>query len=137
MKLGPFETLYLHEKGKIQVLSGRSKKFSFDEVLRRAKKGVPDFWTSYVVFRDLRSKGYIVKTALKFGAQFRVYDKGIKPGKDHAKWVVFPSSENKTFTWHEWSAKNRVAHSTRKRLLIGIVDDEDDVTYWEARWLRP
>jgi tRNA splicing endonuclease len=40
-------------------------------------------------------------------------------------------------TWHEFSAKNRVAHSTKKHLMIGVVDDEGDVSYWEVRWLRP
>ena len=77
------------------------------------------------------------KGGLKFGADFRVYERGVKPGEDHAKWVVFPVKESSTLTWHEFSAKNRVAHSTKKRLLIGCVDDEGDVTYWEARWVRP
>ena len=49
-------------------------------------------------FKDLRKKGYIVKTALKFGADFRVYEKGVKPGEDHAKWVVFPVHERNTHT---------------------------------------
>jgi tRNA-intron endonuclease len=61
----------------------------------------------------------------------------VKPGEDHAKWVVFPVHETATMTWYEFSAKNRVAHSTKKRLLLGIVDDEQDVTYYEVRWLRP
>ena len=80
---------------------------------------------------------YIVKTALKFGADFRIYDRGVKPGEDHAKWVVFPVHEGETLTWYEFAAKNRVAHSTKKRLLIGIVDDESDVTYYEIKWVRP
>ena len=89
------------------------------------------------MFRDLREKGYVVKTALKFGADFRVYEKGIKPGQDHAKWVVYPVHESEHLTWHEFAAKNRVAHSTKKRLLIGIVDDEEDITYYEIGWKRP
>ncbi|MBW2998063.1 tRNA-intron lyase, partial [Candidatus Woesearchaeota archaeon] len=40
-------------------------------------------------------------------------------------------------TWHSFSAKNRVAHSTKKRLMIGTVDDEGDVTYWEVKWIKP
>ncbi|HLC72503.1 MAG TPA: tRNA-intron lyase, partial [Candidatus Nanoarchaeia archaeon] len=91
----------------------------------------------YAVFRDMRSRGYIVKTALKFGADFRVYDRGIKPGDDHAKWILYPVHEGETLTWYDFSAKSRVAHSTRKSLLIGVVDDEGDVTYWQAMWTRP
>jgi tRNA-intron endonuclease len=96
-----------------------------------------NFWISYCAYKNLRSRGYIVKTALKFGAEFRVYDKGIKPGEDHAKWIVFPVHESETLTWYDFSAKNRVSHSTRKNLLIAVVDDEDDVTYYEVKWVKP
>jgi len=41
------------------------------------------------------------------------------------------------FTWYEYAAKNRVAHSTRKRLLLAVVDDEGDVSYWESSWVKP
>ena len=78
-----------------------------------------------------------MKTALKFGADFRVYDRGIKPGEDHAKWIVYPVNETSYLTWYEFAAKNRVAHSTKKRLLIAIVDEEGSVTYYEIRWVRP
>jgi tRNA-intron endonuclease len=87
--------------------------------------------------RDIRNSGYIFITALKFGADFRVYDRGVKPGEDHAKWIVYAVYEGSTLTWYEFAAKNRVAHSTRKRLLIGVVDDENSVSYWEVRWMRP
>lgn len=131
-----YEALYLLDKGRITVLDGRKKEMTHDSLLRRANK-IKNFLTNYIVYEDLRSKGYIVRTALKFGAEFRVYDKGIKPGEDHAKWVVFPVPESEKYTWMEFSAKNRVAHSTKKSLLIAVVDDELDVSYWEANWVRP
>lgn len=130
------EALYLIERGKMDVYSGR-KLLGFDAFVKKASKIEPNFWTRYSVFRDLRNRGYIVKTALKFGADFRVYERGIKPGEDHAKWVVFPVHEAASLTWYEFAAKNRVAHSTRKRLLLGIVDDEGSVTYYECKWTRP
>jgi len=90
----------------------------------------------YPVFKDLRKRGYVVKTALKFGGDFRVYEKSLK-SKKHAKWIVFVDYESKRITWHEFSAKNRVAHSTNKKLLLAIVDEEGDITYYEVRWLKP
>ena len=154
--LAPVEALYLTEIRKINILKGdagtggrgkgksaskraaSSKKMYdvaslFNELKRRDK----EIAVKYYVFRDLRKKGYIVKTALKFGAEFRVYDKGVKPGEDHAKWIVYPVHETSGLTWYEFAAKNRVAHSTKKRLLIGIVDEENSVTYYEIRWIRP
>lgn len=130
------EALYLLEKGKL-IIGTKKKKFNVEVFLKRAKKHDTLFWIRYCVFKDLRIRGYIVKTALKFGADFRVYDRGVKPGEDHARWIVYPVHESASLTWQEFAAKNRVAHSTRKRLLLAVVDEEGEVSYWESRWLRP
>ncbi|MAG38483.1 tRNA-intron lyase [Candidatus Woesearchaeota archaeon] len=131
------EALFLMEKKKILVIDGRNKNFTFKRFLKRANQIEPNFWIRYSVYKDMRNRGYIVKTALKFGADFRVYDRGIKPGEDHARWIIYPVHEGSTLTWYEFAAKNRVAHSTKKRLMMGVVDDEGDVTYWEIKWIRP
>ncbi len=130
------EALYLLEAKKIEVAEGR-KKLNFDRLMRDLKEKDGRIQIKYIVFKDMRKRGYIVKTALKFGAEFRVYDKGKKPGQTHAKWILYPVRESEILTWHDFSAKNRVAHSTRKNLLIGIVDEERDVTYYEIKWIKP
>ena len=137
VELSLLEALYLLERERLYIKSEAGKALVFETYVRKARKVEPNFWIRYVVFRDMRNRGYIIKTALKFGADFRVYDRGVKPGEDHAKWIVFPVHEASVFTWHEFSAKNRVAHSTKKRLLLAIVDDENDVTYYQVRWTRP
>ena len=130
------EALFLTEKGKIDVFY-RRKKISLKELMKKVQRADKRIHIKYPVFKDLRERGYIVKTALKFGADFRVYEKGAKPGKKHAKWIVFADHESKRLTWHEFSAKNRVAHSTKKNLLLAIVDEEGAVSYYEVRWIRP
>jgi tRNA-intron endonuclease len=136
VQLSLLEALYLLEKGKLEVAE-RGKKLSGEDFIKKARKVEPNFWIRYCVFKDMRNRGYIIKTALKFGADFRVYDRGIKPGQDHARWIIFPVHEGETLTWYEFAAKNRVAHSTKKRLMMGVVDDEGDVTYYEIKWMRP
>jgi len=137
IQLSLIESLHLMEKNKIKIYKTKKKEFQFDDFVKKAKKLEPNFWIRYCVYKDIRNRGYIIKTALKFGADFRVYDRGVKPGEDHARWIIYPVYEASTLTWYEFAAKNRVAHSTRKRLLIGVVDDENDVSYWEVRWMRP
>lgn len=137
VQLSLLEALYLLEKKKLKVVDGKNKKIDFDKLLKKSKKTEPNFWIKFCVFRDMRNRGYIIKTALKFGADFRVYDRGVKPGEDHARWVVYPVHESSVLTWYEFAAKNRVAHSTRKRLMIGIVDEEGSCTYYEVAWKRP
>jgi tRNA-intron endonuclease len=67
------------------------------------------------VYKNLRKQSYTVKTGLKFGADFRVYEKGKTPDESHAKWLVFVEHETNKNSWQDFSAKNRVAHSTKKK----------------------
>ena len=130
------EALYLIQNGKMELLDSRGRVLDESKILRRFERIDKSFKTKYLVFKDLRKKGYLVKSALKFGAEFRVYDKGGKVGKGHSKWICFPVSENKQMTWQDFSAKNRVAHSTKKNLLVAIVDDDGGVSYYEIRWMK-
>ena len=130
------EALFLNKKGLLEVFVN-NKKLTYSELLEKCKKIDKRILIKYSIFKDLREKGYIVKSALKFGADFRVYDKGSNLGEDHAKWIVFCEHESNKASWTEFAAKNRVAHSTKKNLLIGIVDEEGDVTYYEVSWVKP
>ncbi|MEK6926433.1 MAG: tRNA-intron lyase [Nanoarchaeota archaeon] len=129
------EALYLIEKEKLEILS-KGKILDKGQAIKKLQKLDKRVYSKYTVFKDLRDKGYIVKTALKFGADFRVYEKGKKPGDTHAKWIVFIDTESNKFTWQEFAAKNRVAHSTKKKLLLAILDEEGDVSYYECSWTR-
>ena len=130
------EALYLVEKNKMEVHRNK-KKLNFQDLMDSCKKIDKKILVKYAVYKDLRGKGYLLKTALKFGADFRVYDKGQKPGKSHAKWILYPVSESDELTWYDFSAKNRVAHSTKKNLLIAVVDSELGITYYEVSWRKP
>lgn len=129
------EALYLTETGKMQVHM-KGKPIKFDKLLSKIKKKDKRIELKYVVFKDMRKKGYIIKTALKYGADFRVYDKGLKPSETHARWILFATYDHSALHWQDFSAKNRIAHSVNKNLLIGIVDDEGDVSYYEVAWMR-
>lgn len=130
------ETLFLVIDRKMQVVTG-AKPLTHDALLKKLKRLDKKVETKLAVFTDLRKRGYVLKTALKYGADFRVYDKGVKPGSDHARWILFCTREHDTLNWHEFAAKNRIAHSTKKHLLIAVVDEEGDVSYYEANWIRP
>ena len=114
----------------------RNKKIPKSELMNKFRRIDKKIQIKYPVFKDLRKKGYIVKTALKFGAEFRVYEKGSKPGKKHAKWILFTDHESKKLSFQEFAAKNRVAHSTKKKLLLAITDEEGDISYYEVSWIR-
>jgi len=130
------EALYLLNRGKAKIIK-YEKEISAEDFLKIAERKDRNFFTKYRVYSELRDRGYAVKTALKYGADFRVYEKGKTLTDEHSKWIVFPVSESDKMTWQDFAAKNRVAHSTKKNLLIAVVDDEEDITYYEVSWLKP
>ena len=131
----PIEAKFLLDSRKMELYSNKEK-LSELKIYKRLRKIDKKIEIKNLVFADLRKKGYIVKSALKFGAEFRVYEKGKNPEQEHAKWIVFPIKENESIKWQEFSAKNRVAHSTKKRLLLALVDVEDNITYYEIAWIK-
>ncbi|MBX4196388.1 tRNA-intron lyase [Candidatus Pacearchaeota archaeon] len=130
------EALFLVAEKKMKVIAN-TKEVDSHTLMKKAKKHDKRIETKLASFSDLRKKGYIVKSALKFGADFRVYDRGIKPSEDHAKWILYAVREHDSLSWGEFAAKNRIAHSTRKNLLLAIVDEEGDVSYYEVSWTKP
>ena len=65
------EAMFLLEKEKIEIYY-KNKKIPKTELLKKFQIMDKKFSIKYPVFKDLREKGYVVKTALKFGADFRV-----------------------------------------------------------------
>src|SRR3989344_3752550 len=120
----PSEVLYLVSEEKMKVFSG-FKAQTEEQLIKKFKKSDKKIETKSIVFKDLRKKGYIIKTALKFGVEFRVYDKGSKPGKEHARWLLQTAKVNENINWHDFAAKSRIANSTKKTLLVGLVDEEN------------
>jgi tRNA-intron endonuclease, archaea type len=130
----PFEALYLIEKNIAVFISiKKGKQMKENEILSIFSKKDKDFNTKYIIFKHLKNKGYIVKTGLKFGEEFRVYKKQEK----HARWIVFPISSNEKIQPKELISKSRISHSTGKKLLLAIVDNEEDITFYEVDWLKP
>jgi tRNA-intron endonuclease len=131
------EALFLVDNNKMDIYDSRQKNLSKGEIEKKFEKIDKRFKIKYIVFQNLRKKGFILKSALKFGADFRVYEKGKKIGENHSKWLIFVVSDKEKVLWNEFTAKNRIAHSTRKELLLAIVDEEQEVTYFETKWLKP
>ena len=60
------EGLYLLEKKRLAVKDIDGKSIKFDNYVKKARRKDKDFLTKYYVFKEMRDRGYIVKTALKF-----------------------------------------------------------------------
>ena len=136
IELSLIEAKHLMDLGKLDVVDKRGSSYDSERFVKRASRIDPRFTLKAKVYSSLRSRGYVLKTALKYGADFRVYDKGVRPGEDHSEWLLYAAAEHERMSMTEYVARNRVAHSVRKKLLLGILDDEGSVTCYENGWVR-
>jgi tRNA-intron endonuclease len=134
LQISPVESLYLLEKEKIEVFHEKeNKEIDFNELSSVLVEENPDLLLKYRVYRDLRSRGLVVKTGLKYGAHFRVYSRGEGPGSSHSPYLVHAVSEDSKLTPQDLAGSVRLAHSVRKDMIYGIVDDEGDITYYSIK----
>jgi tRNA-intron endonuclease len=144
LELELVEALYLLEKKRLKVKKkGKKKALAFKELLEIAVETVNQFHSQFTVFRDLRERGYLVKTGYKFGAHFRVYERGVKlkrgpkAAHEHTKFVVHCVPEEAAFSLPEMSRAVRLAHNIRATFVWAVVDKENDVTYYVIQRLTP
>lgn len=135
--LCPEEALYLVEKGKLEIKDSRDNVLDFDSLLKKFARIDKEFGMKYKVYCDLRERGYIVRTGFKFGAHYRLYERGVKVGEGHAKWLVHVITENHKFTMQILSRAVRLAQNVRKKLIYACVDKENDITYYRFDRIKP
>ena len=99
----------------------------FSKQLHLLEKG---FEFRYVVYKDLRERGYYVQPGRP---DFRVYPRGGHPGKSPAEFYVLVISERMPLPLQEVIEPVRVAGQMRKKLMLAIVDEESDITFYEAK----
>ncbi len=129
------EAMFLVKNKKLKILSGK-KILTESEVISKFSKMDKNFQLKYAVFEDLRKKGFILKSGIKYGADFSVYTKGKKPGKDHSEWLLSAETYSKKLNWKEFILKNRVANSTKKKVLIAVQDSEGNIIYYDITWKK-
>jgi tRNA-intron endonuclease len=129
LALSLIEAVYLVESGKLEVVKGR-KTLSIEELIKAGAKKEEEFYNKYLVYKDLRERGMLVRTGLKFGTDFRLYDRGATLGKGHSKYLVHVVPEEYTCSFPEMARALRLAKNVNKDMIYAIVDEESDITYY-------
>lgn len=129
--LSPVESLLLVERGRLNITADdKIDAFTFDEILTYFLKNDPQIWTRYLVYRDLRSRGYIVRTGLGDPIHYRIYPRGGVLGKDEAAYLVCIVVEGTPFKLDVLDSVTRQARNVRKKLVLAVVDNVGEVTYY-------
>src|SRR5665647_1766343 len=89
-----YESLYLLDKGMLEVKDSKGKAADFQSLLHCYEAQNENAWVNYLVYRDLRSRGYVVREGFGGGIDFRIYERGAY-GKDTAPSLVLSTQEEK------------------------------------------
>jgi len=135
LKLELMEAVYLVESERLSVES-EGTPMSAGDLLRTGHRSSDGFEVRYLVYRELRQRGYIVKTSSP-PLDFRVFPRGGSPNKTPSKWWVAAISERSTFDLGTLLEHLDRTSDVRKGLLLAVVDEESDVTYYEVRRVVP
>ncbi|RLF06686.1 MAG: tRNA-intron lyase [Thermoprotei archaeon] len=133
LELSLLEALYLVEKGRLEVIDGEGRPVSIEELRKLGREAYENFDEVYAVYKDLRDRGLIVKSGMKFGATFVVYRLG--PGLEHAPFLVHVLPYDSRLDPLEIVRAGRLSHSVRKRFIIAYVDPLGRVSYLQFRWM--
>ena len=130
------EALYLLEKNYIRVLDRNYKELTVDKFIKLSRDSYVNFDEKYLVYKDLRDKGFIVLSGLKFGVDFAVYTKG--PGMEHAPYLVDVVILNSSISGDELIRAGRLATTVRKRFILAVPNMIDKkIRYLMFSWWKP
>ena len=118
------EALYLLYRNRIEVQG-----FDIDRLLS-VFTGDPNFFRSYLVYRDLRERGYAVQTGPH---DFRVFRRGERPGTGQSRYMVRVLSERDLVDFGTLVREFQASANMRKQHVLAVVDDENELTYYEIK----
>jgi len=134
--LDRYEAVYLTEMGRAEVVDARASPIGWAAVFRRAVRAEPGFPVRYLVYRDLRQRGYVVRDGPPPIA-FSVLPRGGTLHKTPSRFWVVALSEREPFDLARIVELAERAQASRKTLWLGVVDEESDLTYYRLRRPAP
>ncbi|HNX17763.1 MAG TPA: tRNA-intron lyase [Methanoregula sp.] len=127
IRLAPQEALYLLLRQKITVPG-----YTFDTLLAKCADQ-KNFLRSFLVYRDLRERGYVVQTGPH---DYRVFRRGQRPGTGESLYLVRVLSERDPIRFEKLIEEVVTAKNMRKQYVLAVVDDEDELTYYEIKFQK-
>ena len=132
LELEPVELLHLIERKRAVASTPSGDLVGSDYIVNSLLEEDPDLWIRYLVFRDLRSRGYAVRKGFGSGIGFRVYARGDKPGDANAKELVYVLKEGVPISLSDLDLVTKTAAGSRKDLVFALVDQNGEVNFYKV-----
>ena len=134
LSLTLLEAVYLVETGRLEVRR-EGGELPIRTLFRTAAAAYDQFEIKYVVYRDLRQRGYVVIEGAD-PPDFLVYPRGGTPKKTPAKFWAAAISERAVFDADDLAQLLRRVAGLRKNLLLAVVDAAAGRLKHGSDWMR-
>ena len=124
-----FESLYLLYSDRLILKKGK-KKIDFGGLMNICQKQNSEALTKFLIYRDLRNRGYVVKDGFGFGSDFRVYERG-HFGEKGAKFLVFGLNEGQQEKMGHLQKKIEQITQMGKEPIIAVIERRGEVIYYK------
>src|ERR671930_1607714 len=128
--LKPYEALYLVYTKRL-ILKGKRNNLDFDSLMELILKHDKDILTKFLIYRDLRSRGYIAKEGFGFGVDFRVYERG-EFEKKPSKYIVFGINEGINLKANDFSNSIEQISKMGKAPVIAVIERRGEIIYYKV-----
>jgi tRNA-intron endonuclease len=129
-----YEALYLLDKELLEVKDENGKVVDFQSLLQRYENANENAWVNYLVYRDLRGRGYVVREGFGAGTDFRMYERGAY-GKDTASYLVLGTQEGKPLPIDDLAQALRHCQSEKKELILAVMNRRGEIVYYSVSQL--
>jgi tRNA-intron endonuclease len=129
-----FEALYLVDKCMLEVKDESGEAADFQSLLHCYEAQNGNAWVSYLVYRDLRSRGYVAREGFGAGIDFRMYERG-EYGKDTAPYLVLSMQEGKPLGIDELADAMQQCQSQKKELTLAVMNRRGEIVYYSVSQL--
>ncbi len=130
-----YEALFLLSKGIIEIKDKKSKKkIDFEALLQRYQSFEKNAWVKYLIYRDLRSRGYVAREGFGLGIDFRVYERG-EYGKEAATYLIFGVQEGQPVSVKDLTRALTHVQSLKKKLVLAVLNRRGEVVYYSLSQL--
>jgi tRNA-intron endonuclease len=129
-----YEALYLLDKGMLEIKGERASVVDFQFLLHCYEAQNENAWVNYLVYRDMRSRGYVVREGFGGGIDFRIYERGAY-GKDTAPYLVLSTQEGKPLPINYLSDALKQCQSQKKELTLAVMNRRGEIVYYSVSQL--
>jgi len=124
-----YEALYLVGRGLLDVRDRKGRRMGFRELLQQFEGMHGNAWSQYLVYRDLRSRGYVAREGFGEGVDFRVYERG-EYSKDAAKYLVLSVQEGKPVAVSDLISAMKQSQGSKKELILAVINRRGEIVYY-------